>query len=91
VADPPDLLRLDDDDNVAVALRALEPGPAALAGRTVVLVEAIPYGHKVALAPIGAGEAVIKYGEPIGRATAAIAAGAHVHVHNVVGYRLAVT
>jgi altronate hydrolase len=40
-------------------------------------------GHKYALRLIKAGENVIKYGMPIGHATADIAAGEHVHVHNV--------
>ncbi len=40
-------------------------------------------GHKYALRPIAAGENIIKYGMPIGRATVAIAAGEHVHTHNV--------
>ncbi len=40
-------------------------------------------GHKYAVRPIACGENVIKYGMPIGHATADIAAGEHVHVHNV--------
>ena len=40
-------------------------------------------GHKYALRAIAAGENVIKYGMPIGHATKDIAAGEHVHVHNV--------
>lgn len=40
-------------------------------------------GHKYARRAIGAGEAVIKYGFPIGVATQDIAAGAHVHSHNL--------
>ena len=40
-------------------------------------------GHKYARRPIAAGEAVVKYGMPIGHATRAIAAGEHVHVHNL--------
>ena len=40
-------------------------------------------GHKYALRLIKAGENVIKYGMPIGYATADIAVGEHVHVHNV--------
>ncbi len=40
-------------------------------------------GHKYARRGIAGGEAVVKYGMPIGRATRAIAAGEHVHVHNV--------
>lgn len=43
----------------------------------------MPHGHKIALAPIGAGTDVYKFGWPIGRTTAEIAPGAHVHTHNV--------
>lgn len=44
----------------------------------------VPAGHKRALRDIQKGEAVIKYGYPIGRASAMIPAGAHVHTHNLV-------
>ena len=40
-------------------------------------------GFKVALRPIRSGEDVIKYGNPIGHATADIAAGERVHVENM--------
>ena len=40
-------------------------------------------GHKYARRPIAAGEPVVKYGMPIGRATRPIAPGEHVHVHNL--------
>ena len=40
-------------------------------------------GHKYALREIAAGEDVVKYGMPIGHATRAIAAGEHVHTHNL--------
>lgn len=40
-------------------------------------------GHKYARRAIAAGEAVVKYGMPIGHATRAIAPGEHVHVHNL--------
>ena len=55
-------------DNVAVLLRAEGD---------------IPAGHKIALRPIAAGEAVIKYGDPFGMATRDIAHGEHVHSHNL--------
>ncbi|TGN68236.1 altronate dehydratase [Paracoccus liaowanqingii] len=64
-----------------VALTPLAPG-APVAGDTVTA-EAIPAGHKIALCPIAAGEPVLKYGQVIGTATQAIAAGAHVHVQNL--------
>ncbi|MGH9330126.1 MAG: UxaA family hydrolase [Vicinamibacterales bacterium] len=71
-------------DNVATALEALEPGRRLEIGQVAVtVVEAIPSGHKVALGPIAAGASVIKYGSPIGLASADIAAGAHVHTHNL--------
>ena len=40
-------------------------------------------GHKQALAFISCGADVVKYGFPIGRATADIKAGEHVHTHNM--------
>jgi altronate dehydratase len=45
--------------------------------------QGIPFGHKVALAPIAAGETVIKYGVVIGHAKTGIREGEHVHVHNI--------
>jgi len=81
-------LRLSDADNVAVVLRALEPGTELVFGdERIVAAEAIPVGHKLATREILAGGAVLKYGQTMGRATAPIAAGEHVHVHNVEGIR----
>lgn len=74
-------LRLHADDDVAVAVSALELGAALPGGGHAV--EAIPAGHKVALHPIAAGATLRKYGQGIGTATQAIAAGAWVHVHNL--------
>ncbi len=76
------------DDNVATALDAIAAGEAVAAGgASVTAVEAIPRGHKIALRAIPAGAHVVKYGSPIGTASAAIAAGAHVHTHNVASER----
>jgi len=75
-------------DNVATALEALAAGETIeVNDRQVTVRESIASGHKVALRSIAAGEAVVKYGNPIGTATAEIAAGAHVHVHNVASTR----
>ncbi|WP_317151291.1 UxaA family hydrolase [Sphingopyxis indica] len=77
-------LRTHPADTVATALVDLDAGAfISVDGASVRLVEAVARGHKVALAPIAKGEAVIKYGFPIGVATAPIAAGAHVHSHNL--------
>ena len=43
----------------------------------------VPIGHKVALADIGKGDTVWKYGQDIGKAVAGIKKGEHVHVHNL--------
>jgi len=84
----PSVIVISDRDNVATALESLEPGRRVQAGSVdLVIVESIPRGHKVALRPIDAGEAVLKYGSPIGTASQSIAAGGHVHVHNLVSGR----
>ena len=82
------LLVISGADNVATALEPLDPGRVVdLGAITVTIAEAIPRGHKVALRAIPAGGRVVKYGSPIGSASADIAAGAHVHTHNVASAR----
>lgn len=76
------VVRLHPNDNVVIAARPLAEGEI-LPMRGVSPIEPIPLGHKLATRPIARGEAVLKYGQVIGSATADIAAGAHVHVHNV--------
>jgi altronate hydrolase len=81
-------LVISDHDNVATALESLEPGRAIdVGGTSITVMEPIASGHKIALRAIAAGEPVIKYGSPIGLATDAIAAGAHVHTHNLASSR----
>jgi altronate dehydratase len=76
------------NDNVATALEAIDAGEQVRAGRSIVTtIDPIPRGHKIALRGIAAGERVIKYGSPIGTASNDIAAGAHVHTHNVASAR----
>jgi len=77
-------LRLHPSDNVAVARVPLTPGQTLhVGGLAVTVAEAVPAGHKLALTPIPAGSRVVRWGEPIGRATVAIHPGRHVHTHNV--------
>ncbi len=45
--------------------------------------EAIPFCHKIALLAHVPNAAILKYGEVIGEAREEIAAGQHVHVHNL--------
>ena len=77
-------LQIDPADGVATLIEAAAAGEAVrLGARELVAGEAIPRGHKIALRAIEPGEDVIKYGVPIGHATAPIAPGAHVHSHNL--------
>lgn len=85
-------LMLSAADNVATAIEELAPGVAVPVRlnretRTVAARERIPFGFKLALVAIPRGAPVIKYGEPIGVATADIAAGDLVHIHNLQGAR----
>jgi altronate dehydratase small subunit len=73
-------------DNVATLLADATGESITLLGlpqaASIDAIEAISRGHKVAIQPFAVGDAVIKFGVPIGHATAPIAAGAWVHTHN---------
>jgi altronate hydrolase len=75
-------IRLSPKDNVVVARTDLLPN-TGVAEERITCRGHVPAGHKVATAPIAAGEPVRKYGQIIGFATAAIAPGDHVHTHNL--------
>ena len=75
-------IRLHRDDNVVVALKNLRSGER-LSDLGVVLLDDIAAGHKAAVRGIDAGEALIRYGQIIGFASAEIEPGRHVHTHNV--------
>lgn len=77
-----DVVRLNPDDNVVIALRDLQPGDHP-AGVPAPLTGSVARGHKIASAPIAAGENVLRYGQIIGQAKSDIAPGEHVHVHNL--------
>lgn len=71
-------------DSVAIARVGLEPGrTVVVAGRQIRVLQHIPPGHKIAVRPLSPGEDVFRYGNVIGRASAAIAPGEHVHLHNL--------
>lgn len=81
---PPAVYRVAAEDHVAVALRDLAAQETIVVGeRTIEVTEPIPRGHKVSIRAVMAGQSVLKYGWPIGRATADIAIGSHVHSHNL--------
>lgn len=75
----PVIVRMDPRDNVAIVGNdgGLPAGTALPGG--VVLQEKVPQAHKVALADLKAGDAVLRYGIAIGYALQDIAAGRWVH------------
>ena len=78
-------LKINAADNVVIALADdLHKGETIeVDGVQITLQEDIARGHKLALRDIAEGENVIKYGYPIGHATAAIPQGAWIHSHNL--------
>lgn len=78
------VIRIHPADNVLVSLRDLAAGEVIEhQGITLTLGLPLARGHKIALVPLAQGEQIIKYGLPIGHATAAIAPGEHIHHHNL--------
>lgn len=79
------VLRIKPEDNVAVALTGLAKGTEIDAnGLKIRVIDEIPFGHKIALRDIKAGERIIKYGYPLGLAKTSIQQGQWVHSHNLV-------
>src|SRR4051812_48821144 len=76
----PDAIQIHTADNVAVAVRVLSAGDEVMGVR---LTDDVPAGHKIALRALEPGEAVVKYGFPIGVATQPIARGSWIHSHNL--------
>ena len=77
---PSAVIRLHPEDGVLIARTTLQPGAELAPG--IAAIERIPAGHKVAIRPMETGEAIRRYGQIIGFATAPIAPGQHVHEHN---------
>lgn len=86
----PRAIKLNDKDNVAVAVNDLNKGETVIITfkgqkklKEVKTKGEIPFGHKLSLSQVTTEEEVIKYGEVIGKATENINEGDYVHVHNV--------
>lgn len=79
-----DTIRLTPLDNIVVLCRSVAAGTTvAMEGMTLTVAAPLDLGHKLAIRPIAAGEKIVKYGVPIGSASRGIAAGEHVHLHNM--------
>ncbi|SOE91227.1 SAF domain-containing protein [Caballeronia arationis] len=74
-------------DNVATLLDPAQEGETCILqgerSGQVILMQDVPFGHKVCIEPTPAGTNVLKYGEVIGSARRALRVGEHTHVHNV--------
>ena len=87
----PQLLVHDHKDNVGVVVvEGLKAGTEMLcvvtadnASFRMKSAADVAIGHKIALKDLKAGDTAIKYGEDIGKIVQDVAAGDHVHVHNL--------
>ena len=77
-------------DDVGVAVRDLRAGEVVgivtlegVAAGQITTTTDVPLGHKVALRALPKDHKLLKYSRPIGQVTQPIAAGAHVHTHNL--------
>jgi altronate hydrolase len=75
-------LRLNPADDVVIATRELAPG-TKLTAESITVAVRVPSGHKVATRAVAQGQPVRRYNQIIGFATLPIAAGDHVHTHNL--------
>ena len=77
-------LKINPDDNVAVAISNLSKGEQLnVEGTEVTLLEDVPAGHKFTLKDIKEGENVIKYGFPIGHAKEELKQGRWAYDKNI--------
>lgn len=77
-------IRLFPSDNILVLARSLDAGDeVVIEGASHILKVSLGLGHKIAAKKIATGEKILKYGAPIGSATAEIQPGEHVHLHNM--------
>ena len=87
-----ELVVMDENDNVGIIKQAVSKGQkigpiSKGSDELITLKEDIPFGFKVALRDIQKGEIILKFSHAIGVASAAIAKGEMVHVHNIEGLR----
>jgi len=76
------VIRIHPADDVVIARQQLVGG-TRLPELGITVAGLVPPGHKIAVRPIAAGAPVRRYNQIIGTAKQAIAAGQHVHTHNL--------
>ena len=76
------VIRIHPEDDVVIARQQLLGG-TRIESEGINVSGLVPPGHKIAVRAIAAGAPVRRYNQIIGTATQAIAAGQHVHTHNL--------
>lgn len=72
------------EDNCLIARTALAAGTRVqIDGRDITLPNDINLGHKCARRELRPGDKVLRYGAIIGTITQSVAAGGHIHTHNL--------
>ena len=78
------LLLMSREDNCLIARVDLKAGATVVIdGREIALPGDVRLGHKVARRELAPGDKVLRYGAIIGSVTQPIAAGEHIHTHNL--------
>lgn len=78
------LLLMSPEDDCLIARLELKAGTTLeIDGHAVTLAHDVQLGHKLARRDLRAGDQVLRYGAIIGKASAPIAIGAHIHTHNL--------
>ncbi|WP_431800487.1 UxaA family hydrolase [Halobacillus andaensis] len=78
-----DILKINEQDNVAVALKDLPRGKKVqVEDEEIELTSDVPRGHKIALKPMNKGMDILKYGFPIGHLEKPVQPGDWVHTDN---------
>lgn len=71
-------------DNVFICCQALNAGEViSIDQQKINVIDNIDVGHKLAKESIKQGQKIMRYGVPIGSATADIEIGEHIHLHNM--------
>ncbi|HUS77860.1 MAG TPA: UxaA family hydrolase [Patescibacteria group bacterium] len=88
-------IQIDGSDNVATVTSDVVGGasvevlsPEGVTLMEPVVLDAVPFGHKLALRAFSKGDEIVKYGEVIGVASGEIRPGEWVHTHNVESARV---
>ncbi len=78
-----EVLKVDEADNVLVALTDLEPGEIQYNGLSITLPVKVNQKHKFLIQDLKQGEKIMMYGVPVGTANTNLKSGTPITIHNV--------